>query len=68
MWFMFKVKFGEHDRCDTKSRPELRHVVKMYVHNFTLTELTNDISLLRLSRLVEYSYAIKPVCLPKEGW
>ncbi|CAH2085620.1 unnamed protein product [Euphydryas editha] len=67
MWFMFKVKFGEHDRCDTTSRPELRHVVKMYVHNFTLTELTNDISLLRLSRPVEYSFAIRPVCLPKDA-
>ncbi|XP_061385410.1 transmembrane protease serine 9-like [Danaus plexippus] len=65
MWFLFKVKFGEHDRCDTGHVPETRTVVKMYVHNFTLTELTNDISLLQLNRPLEYTHAIRPVCLPK---
>ncbi|CAK1579267.1 unnamed protein product [Parnassius mnemosyne] len=37
----------------------------MIVHNFTLTELTNDVSLLRLNEPVNYSFAVRPVCLPK---
>ncbi|XP_050349532.1 transmembrane protease serine 9-like [Nymphalis io] len=65
MWFMFRVKFGEHNRCDRKTTPVIRHVVKMYVHNFTIAELTNDISLLLLSQPMKYSHAIRPVCLPK---
>ncbi|XP_026485649.1 trypsin-1-like [Vanessa tameamea] len=67
MWFMFRVKFGEHNRCERVTPPETRFVVKMYVHNFTLTELTNDISLLLLSSPMEYSHAIRPVCLPKNA-
>ncbi|XP_034828807.2 trypsin-7-like [Maniola hyperantus] len=68
MWFMFRVKFGEHDRCDKYHIPEIRYVVKMYVHDFTLTELSNDISLLRLNNPMEYSHAIRPVCLPKTDY
>ncbi|XP_052739963.1 transmembrane protease serine 9-like [Bicyclus anynana] len=68
MWFMFRVKFGEHDRCDKAHIPEIRYVTKMYIHNFTLTELSNDISLLRLNKPIEYSYAIRPVCLPKSDY
>ncbi|CAG4982498.1 unnamed protein product [Parnassius apollo] len=65
MWFMFRVTFGEHDRCVYKPRPEARYITKMIVHNFTLTELTNDVSLLRLNEPVQYSFAVRPVCLPK---
>ncbi|CAH0723837.1 unnamed protein product, partial [Brenthis ino] len=67
MWFMFRVKFGEHNRCEVQRMPETRYLVKMYVHNFTLTELTNDISLLQLNEPMDYSYAIRPVCLPKDS-
>ncbi|NP_001037368.1 serine protease-like protein precursor [Bombyx mori] len=65
MWFMFRVKFGEHDRCDRSHTPETRYVVKVIVHNFNLKELSNDISLIQLSRPIGYSHAIRPVCLPK---
>ncbi|XP_045514941.1 transmembrane protease serine 9-like [Pieris brassicae] len=64
MWFMFRVKFGEHNRCESKAMPEMRYIVKIIAHNFTLTELTNDITLLRLNKPVDYSYAIRPVCIP----
>ncbi|CAG4945651.1 unnamed protein product [Colias eurytheme] len=64
MWFMFRVKFGEHNRCTSKTMPEMRYVVKIIAHNFTLTELSNDITLLRLNAPVEYSHAIRPVCIP----
>ncbi|KAI5646905.1 trypsin domain-containing protein [Phthorimaea operculella] len=64
MWFMFKVTFGEHDRCARLARPETRYIVKVVAHNFTMTDLSNDISLIRLNEPVTYSYTIKPVCLP----
>ncbi|CAG9134560.1 unnamed protein product [Plutella xylostella] len=64
MWFMFRVSFGEHDRCDTKREPNIRFVVKMVVHDFTLKELSNDISLLQLNEPVAYSHSVRPVCLP----
>ncbi|XP_028170665.1 transmembrane protease serine 9-like [Ostrinia furnacalis] len=64
MWFMFRVTFGEHDRCDTSVRPETRYVVKMYAHNFSLTDLQNDVALLKLNQPVTYSHAVRPVCLP----
>lgn len=64
MWFMFRVTFGEHDRCIKTQRPITRYVLKIIAHNFTLTELSNDIALLMLNEAVPYSYAIRPVCLP----
>ncbi|KAF9801678.1 hypothetical protein SFRURICE_018235 [Spodoptera frugiperda] len=65
MWFLFRVKFGEHDRCDKNQQALMtRYVVKVIAHNFTLTDLSNDIALLKLNKPVEYSYAVKPVCLP----
>ncbi|XP_047026320.1 transmembrane protease serine 9-like [Helicoverpa zea] len=65
MWFMFRVKFGEHDRCDKTKFAETRYVVKVIAHSFTLTDLSNDIALLMLNKRVEYTHAIRPVCLPK---
>lgn len=65
MWFMFKVTFGEHDRCERHHRPETRWVTKIIAHNFTMTLLTNDISLLKLNEPVTYSHVIRPVCLPR---
>lgn len=65
MWFLFRVKFGEHDRCDKKQSAETRQVVKMIVNTFSLSDLSNDIALLKLNKKVEYNHAIRPVCLPK---
>ncbi|XP_075976500.1 transmembrane protease serine 9-like [Anticarsia gemmatalis] len=64
MWYMFRVTFGEHDRCDRTQIAATRYVVKVIAHNFTLDVLSNDIALLRLSSPVEYSHAVRPVCLP----
>ncbi|XP_049871206.1 serine protease hepsin-like [Pectinophora gossypiella] len=64
MWFMFKVTFGEHDRCNREQRPETRYVVKVIAHNFTMTDLSNDITLIQLSESMTYSHTIRPVCLP----
>lgn len=63
-WFMFRVTFGEHNRCDHTQIAETRYVLKVIAHNFSLTELSNDIALLLLSKPIEYSYAVRPVCLP----
>ncbi|XP_026330491.1 transmembrane protease serine 9-like [Hyposmocoma kahamanoa] len=65
MWFMFKVTFGEHDRCDRPDKPVTRWVTKIIAHNFTMTLLTNDISLIKLNEPVMYSHVIRPVCLPR---
>ncbi|VVC88504.1 unnamed protein product [Leptidea sinapis] len=64
MWYMFRVKFGEHDRCMQKTMPETRYIVKIIAHNFTLTHLTNDIALLKLNKPIEFVHSIRPVCLP----
>lgn len=65
MWFLFRVKFGEHNRCDQTQSAETRRVVKIIAHSFSLSDLSNDIALLRLNKPVEYNHAIRPVCLPK---
>lgn len=65
MWFMFRVTFGEHDRCDKNTRPITRYVTKVVAHNFSLSDLSNDIALLKISSPVTYSHAVRPVCLPK---
>lgn len=64
MWFMFRVTFGEHDRCDKSRAPTQRYVVKVVAHDFNIKVLSNDIALLGLSAPVDYSHAIRPVCLP----
>ncbi|XP_045767215.1 trypsin-1-like [Maniola jurtina] len=67
MWFMIKVTFGEHNRCNATVRPETRFVIRVIAHNFTLTNFDNDIALLRLNERVPMSAAIKPICLPKNN-
>lgn len=67
MWFLFKVTFGEHNRCKQTQLPESRYVVKIYAHDFSLKELSNDISLLLVNTPIVYTHAIKPVCLPKHS-
>ncbi|XP_063629952.1 transmembrane protease serine 9-like [Cydia splendana] len=65
MWFMFRVTFGEHNRCDKTTRPITRYVTKVIAHNFSLSDLSNDIALLKISSPITYSHAVRPVCLPK---
>ncbi|CAH0752052.1 unnamed protein product [Diatraea saccharalis] len=64
MWFMIKVTFGEHNRCNSTTRPETRFVLRAISHKFTLSTFDNDIALLRLNERVPITDAIKPICLP----
>ncbi|KAK0091685.1 hypothetical protein PV326_002856, partial [Microctonus aethiopoides] len=64
MWFMIKVTFGEHDRCDEKCKPETRYVVRTLTGDFSFLNFDNDIALLKLNERVPMTEIIKPVCLP----
>ncbi|KAL0881591.1 hypothetical protein ABMA27_001420 [Loxostege sticticalis] len=64
MWFMIKVTFGEHNRCNSTVRPETRFVLRAIANKFSLSNFDNDIALLRLNERVPLSDAIKPICLP----
>jgi hypothetical protein len=64
MWFMIKVSFGEHDRCDSSNKPESRFVLRAIVQDFTFLNFDNDIALLRMNDRVPISANIKPICLP----
>lgn len=68
MWFMIKVTFGEHDRCDDKRRPETRFVLRAISQQFSFSNFDNDIALLRLNDRVPITDFIRPICLPsKQG-
>lgn len=64
MWFMIKVTFGEHNRCNETMRPETRFALRAIANKFTLSNFDNDIALLRLNERVPISETIKPICLP----
>lgn len=64
MWFMIKVTFGEHDRCDDKTRPETRFVLRAISQPFSFSNFDNDIALLRLNDRVPITDFIRPICLP----
>lgn len=64
MWFMIKVTFGEHDRCDDKTRPETRFVLRAISQPFSFSNFDNDIALLRLNDRVPITDTIRPICLP----
>lgn len=66
MWFMIKVTFGEHNRCNATQRPETRFVLRAIANNFSFTNFDNDIALLRLNERVPISEIIQPICLPKD--
>lgn len=65
MWFMIKVTFGEHDRCDSTNKPESRFVLRAFTGKFSYLNFENDISLLRLNDRVPLTDTIRPICLPK---
>ncbi|XP_046405735.1 trypsin-1 isoform X1 [Ischnura elegans] len=64
MWFMIKVTFGEHDRCDKEVKPESRFVLRAISQDFSYSSFDNDIALLRLNDRVPISDTIRPICLP----
>lgn len=64
LWFMIRVTFGEHDRCDEKVRPETRFVLRAFVQDFSFTNFDKDIAILRLNDRVPITDFIRPICLP----
>ncbi|XP_055371669.1 transmembrane protease serine 9-like [Condylostylus longicornis] len=64
MWFMIKVTFGEHNRCNDTVRPETRFVLRAISQKFSFTNFDNDIALLRLNDRVPITDFIRPICLP----
>ncbi|XP_037025862.1 trypsin-1-like isoform X2 [Bradysia coprophila] len=67
MWFMIKVTFGEHDRCNDSSRPETRFVLRAIAQQFSFTNFDNDIAMLRLNDRVPITDFIRPICLPENS-
>jgi hypothetical protein len=65
MWFMIKVTFGEHDRCDDSIRPETRFVLRAISQSFSYKNFDSDMALLRLNDRVPITDHIRPICLPK---
>ncbi|XP_069702856.1 trypsin-1-like [Periplaneta americana] len=64
MWFMIKVTFGEHDRCNDTRKPESRFVLRAITGDFSFMNFDHDIALLRLNDKVPITDAIRPICLP----
>ncbi|CRL05275.1 CLUMA_CG018249, isoform A [Clunio marinus] len=64
MWFMIKVTFGEHDRCDDSMRAETRFVLRAISQKFSYSNFDNDMALLRLNDRVPITDFIRPICLP----
>lgn len=64
MWFMIKVTFGEHDRCNATQKPETRFVLRAFTGDFSFMNFDNDIALLRLNDRVPVTQDIRPICLP----
>ncbi|KAK9878849.1 hypothetical protein WA026_003684 [Henosepilachna vigintioctopunctata] len=65
MWFMIKVSFGQHNRCNDTFKSESRFVLRSIAGAFSFLNFDNDIALLRLSDRVPITPSIKPICLPK---
>jgi hypothetical protein len=64
MWFMIKVTFGEHDRCNDTRKPESRFVLRATTGDFSFMNFDHDIALLRLNDKVPITDTIRPICLP----
>jgi len=67
MWFMVKVTFGEHNRCDDSVRPETRFVLRAISQSFSYSNFDNDMALLRLNDRVPITDFIRPICLPTDS-
>ncbi|KAL1123637.1 hypothetical protein AAG570_002713 [Ranatra chinensis] len=65
MWFLIKVTFGEHDRCNQSRKPETRFVIRAITGDFSFSNFEHDIALLRLNDRLPMAEVIRPVCLPK---
>lgn len=63
-WYLIKVTFGEHDICDSESKPESRFVLRVIMRSYSYTTYNNDIALLRLNDRVPINHIIRPICLP----
>nr|AVP12669.1 complement component 2/factor B-like [Lepidonotus squamatus] len=63
------VKFGSiNSTKGTEDNPTLVFVDKVIKHpNFSMSNLVNDIALLRLKDEISFSVDIRPVCLPAQG-
>lgn len=66
MWFMIKITFGEHDRCNKSTRPESRFALRAFTGDFTFLNFDHDIALLRLNDRVPITDNIRPICLPTD--
>lgn len=66
LWFMIRVTFGEHDRCNETVRPETRFVLRAFVQDFSFTNFDKDIAILRLNDRVPITDFIRPICLPND--
>ncbi|XP_068990489.1 transmembrane protease serine 9 [Neodiprion pinetum] len=64
MWFMIKVTFGEHDRCDEGNKPETKFVIRALSGEFSFLNFDNDVALLRLNERVPFSNTVRPICMP----
>lgn len=58
------VTFGEHDRCDDRTRPETRFVLRAISQKFSYSNFDSDMALLRLNEKVPITDFIRPICLP----
>ncbi|KAG8267261.1 hypothetical protein J6590_055452 [Homalodisca vitripennis] len=67
MWFMIKVTFGEHDRCDKSFKPETRFVLRAVTGDFSYLNFDHDIAILRLNDRVPVAETIRPICLPSNA-
>lgn len=67
MWFMIKVTFGEHDRCNASVLPETRFVLRAIAQPFSFSNFDNDIAMLRLNYRVPVTEFIRPICLPEHS-
>ncbi|PSN57580.1 hypothetical protein C0J52_00493 [Blattella germanica] len=61
MWFMIKVTFGEHDRCNSTLKPESRFVLRAITGDFSFMNFDHDIALLRLNDKVPITDTIPNV-------
>ena len=62
----FSVRVGEHDLKVFEGREQTVPVAEVIVHpNYDQRHTRNDIALLRLTRGLRYTRAVRPACLPR---